>query len=97
MKCIEFEAQENGGILYNVVAIYNQGANIVFSADSLSLINPEWYTSSVPFASLRVELAKKLLTPPDMVIITSNIEDKGNHYFSMPADYSFRRGILIET
>lgn len=97
LKCIEFEVHENGDILYNVVAIYNQGANIIFSADGLSLINQEWYTNSVPFASLRVELSKKLVAPPDMVIITSNIEDKGNHYFSMPADYSFRRGILIET
>ncbi|MBR6644831.1 MAG: caspase family protein [Clostridia bacterium] len=97
LNCTEIEVHDNGDILYSVVAIYNQGANIIFSADGLSLIDQEWYANAVPFASLRVELAKKLLAPPDMVIITSNIEDKGNHYFSMPFNYSFRRGMLIDT
>ena len=43
------------------------------------------------------QLSKALLAPPDMVVITANIEDKGNHYFSMPINYSFRRGMLTET
>lgn len=95
LQCDELDVQENGDILYNVVAIYNQGANIIFSADGLAPIDDQdWYTSAVPFASLRVELAKTLLSPPDMLIITSNIEDKSNHYFSLPSNYSLRRGMV---
>ncbi len=97
LNCSEIEVEENGDILYNVVSVYSQGANILFSADGLSLINEEWHGNAVPFASLRVELAKNLLAPPDMVIITSNIEDKSNHYFSMPYSFSFRRGFLTNT
>lgn len=97
LQCNEYITQDNGDIIYQVVAIYNQGANIIYSADGLSLISQEWYTNAVPFASLRVNLAKSLLAPPDMVILTSNIEDKNNHYFAMPYNYSFRRGLLTET
>lgn len=97
LQCAESDLRDNGDIIYNVLVIYNQGVNIIFSADGLSVINQEWYTNAVPFASLRIELAKKLLAPPDMVIITSNIEDKSNHYFSMPFNYSFRRGMLTES
>lgn len=97
LQCNEFDVQENGDILYNVVAIYSHGTNIIFSADGLSPIgDEEWYNKAVPFASLRVELAKSLLAPPDMVMITSNIEDKSNHYFLLPLDYSLRRGMLAE-
>ena len=92
------EVQDNGDILYNIVAIYNQGTNVIFSADGLSTIDySAWYNSAIPFASLRVELAKTLLAPPDMVIITSNIEDRSNHYFSLPFNYSLRRTIITET
>lgn len=95
LQCDEFDIQENGDIIYNIVAVYNQGINIMFSADGLSKIDEQWYAGAVPFASLRVELAKSLLAPPDMVIITSNIEDKSNHYFSVPINYSFRRGMIM--
>ncbi len=96
LQCDEFDARENGDIIYNIVAIYNQGTNIIFSGDGLSVIDEQWYNGAIPFASLRVELAKSLLAPPDMVIITSNIEDKSNHYFSVPINYSFRRGMIME-
>ena len=68
----------------------------MFSADGLSEIDEEWYTGAIPFASLRVEIAKCLLAPHDMVIITSNIEDQSNHYFCLPFNYSFRRGMVIQ-
>jgi len=96
LQCDELETQENGDIIYNVTMVYNQGENIIFSADGLSEINEQWYSPAITFAALRVELAKRLLAPPDMLIITSNIEDKNNHYFCMPINYSFRRGKLIE-
>lgn len=97
LQCEELDVQENGDIIYNIAAIYNQGANIIFSADGLSPIDDQdWYNRAIPFASLRVELAKSLLAPPDMVIITSNIEDQGNHYFALPLNYSLRRGMITE-
>lgn len=97
LQCDEVETHENGDIVYSVVAVYNQGINIIFSADGFSTIgDANWYYSAVPFASLRVELARSLLAPPDMVIITANVEDKSNHYFSLPHNYSFRRGMLTE-
>ena len=94
LHCKEYEVKESGEILYTVVAIYNQGANIMFSSDGLSLVDEEWYSTFMPFSSIRIELAKSLLAPPDMLMITSNIDDSSNHYFAMPYNYSFRRGML---
>ena len=97
LQCEELEIKENGDILYNITAVYNQGTNVIFSADGLSPIDrQDWYSSAIPFAALRIELAKSLLAPPDMIILTSNIEDKSNHYFALPFNYSLRRGMIIE-
>ena len=91
LHCEESNTEENGDIIYKIIAVYNQGRNIMFSADGCSEFDYQWYEGSVPLSSLRVELSKGLLAPPDMVVITSDIEDKNNHYFLVPINYSFRR------
>ena len=95
LQCNEINVEDNGDVIYRVTAIYNQGTNIIFSVDGFSTIDDEtWWDHAVSFPSLCVKLAESLLAPPDMVIITSNIEDKSNHYFSLPFSYSLRREIL---
>ncbi len=96
LKCDEFEVKANGDTVYNIEAIYSQGTNVIFSADGRSPFNEVWFSRAVPFTTLCIEIAKSLLAPPDMVLITSNIEDRSDHYFSVPFNYSLRRGMVYE-
>lgn len=99
LVCEELETKENGDIIYFVCSIYYQGINILYSADGTEDINIEsysYYYKASNLSTLRTEIAKTLVAPPDMLIVTSNIEDTNNHYFSLPLSYSFRKSKVTE-
>lgn len=98
LQCIKYDTMENGDIIYYVESIYNQGSNILLSGDGTYNIdaNSDWYSNAVSLSELRVILARKLLAPPDMILLTSSIDEKNNHYFALPISYSLRRKKIIE-
>ncbi len=90
----ELETRDNGDIIYSIQAIYNQGINVLYSADGTAEIGDEdfiYYRSACNLSSLRVELSKALVAPPDMTIITIDTEDSQNHYFELPPSFSLRK------
>lgn len=99
LVCEELESKENGDIIYYIRSIYYQGINILYSADGTHDINIEsyyYFRNASNLATLRTEIARTLVAPPDMLIVTLNIEDTNNHYFALPFSYSFRKSKLVE-
>ena len=99
LDCEELETKENGDIIYYIRSIYYQGINILYSADGTYDITIEsyyYFRKASNLATLRTEIARTLVAPPDMLIVTLNIEDTNNHYFALPFSYSFRKSKLVE-
>lgn len=95
----ESETKDNGDIIYSIRAIYNQGINVLYSTDGTAEIGDEdfmYYNNACNLSSLRIELSKALVAPPDMTIITIDAEDSQNHYFALPPSFSLRKSRVTD-
>jgi len=89
----ESYTNESGDIFFFIRSVCYQGKNVLFSADGSNEISDDnfFYSGYYNKLALRTELAKKLVAPPDMLVLTINIDDKPNHYYAMPFDCSLRK------
>lgn len=99
LVCDELETTENSDKIYFVRSIYYQGINILYNADGTEDINIEsyYYSKATNLATLRTEIAKALVAPPDMLLVTSNIEDTNDNYLALPLSYSLRQAKVTES
>ncbi len=94
----KIETKENGDVIHVIKAIYYQGVNVLYSADGKYEITEmeDFLSSAYNFSSLKTELAKYLMAPPDMIMITIDVDDRPNHYFCLPLSFSLRKSQVVE-
>ena len=71
----------------------------MYSTDGTAEIGDEdfmYYNNACNLSSLRIELSKALVAPPDMTIITIDAEDSQNHYFALPPNFSLRKSRVTD-
>ena len=91
LSCEVFDMID-GDTIFSIISVFHSGTNILFNSSGFSGFEQDdyMYSSAKHLSSLRIELARGLVAPPDMLIITSDVEDSSNHYFKLPSQYIFQ-------
>ena len=94
----ESYTNENGDVFFFVRSVYYHGQNVLFSKDGTEDIPEDdyFYSSAYNFAALKTELAKRLVAPQDMLVLTVDNDHKSNYYYSMPLTYSLRKTKVVK-
>jgi hypothetical protein len=91
------EVGEGNDVIMHLTHVFYRGKDILYCPDLNGFSFDSYaFSDAIRLTNVRNELAKSLVAPPDMVLLTSNVLDTEHTYFKLPYGFTLRINIASD-
>lgn len=91
------ELEEENDVILHITHVFCFGKNILHYCTNFDNLPFDSYafSSATKLTVIRNKLAQAMVAPPDMILLTSNIEETEHSYFKLPHGFSLRNDLAM--